>query len=217
MVKQFVFALVAMMMVVEANAITRAGQREGRAREMEVEVARERAQRAGNSQRTQELVVARTNRLIEENLGSYLQAGQKEAILRLAAENREVATALVELIQSKRSGQHAEINEAQAIALSALSKISNLRTKLAESRLPDNDKLSVTERAAFNLVINVAKLGRTWTGKDKEVAADAIKIFAESARENGKTLEQALTEMKTQILARHRVTIDIEAIKRWCA
>jgi hypothetical protein len=217
MVKQFVFALVAVMMVAEANAVTRAGQREGRAREMEVEIARERAQRAGGTQRTQELVVARTNRLIEENLGGYLQAGQKEAILRLAAENREVATALVELIQSKRAGQHAEINEAQAMALSALAKIPNLRTKLSESRLPDNDKLSTTERATFNLVINVAKLGRTWTGKDKEVAADAIKLFAESARENGKTLEQALTEMKTQILSKHRVTIDIEAIKRWCA
>ena len=212
MTKHFLFALAAVMFVSQAHAVPKGTAREGRALEVEVKEAKETAHTAGAQRSSRELVLAATSKKIDQYLSGKLEAGDKETIMSLL-ENKEVARALVELIQSKKAGTNAEINDAQTSALSALAKIPNLKSRLAEST-KENDKLSETERAAFNLVLNVPKLGRTWTGKEKLVAADSIKIFGDNAR--SMSVSDAFKAMSEKIFELHKVRIEAKAAKESC-
>lgn len=225
MVKQIVFALVAVAFMSQAHAgvDVRDG---GEARDLKLNDASKKAHEAG-ARSTQQMVRDNASKKLDEYLGSVLDAKDKQVILDLAMQDKVVAKALVELVKSKKADQVAKtdknalIDDAQTSALQALAKIPNLAKRVGESNLDKNDdKLTATERTALNLVVQVpSKARKDWAKDDKAVAAEAIKIFGEEAR--SKSLDEALKEM-TRRMANHpdpklRSTINEDAIKKFCS
>lgn len=223
MVKQIVFSLALVAMVSQAHAIEAAKDGKGEAQAQRTRDEANKAKEQGGivgAPAQKQIDMIKAGQKLDKLLGG-IKAEDKEVIIKMSVEDKEVREALKELVKSrmnaKKTGSKDNdgIDGAQTNALQALAKIKDLEKKIA------SNSLSGTEKAVYNLIAKVVSKARAdWTAENKAVATEALNIFGEAVR-GGSTLDQAWVKMESD-MANHkdsklRANINKDAVEKWCS